>query len=113
GDAPVPGRPGAPAGNASTGVRIRPPDVLAPCGPAVFETLQSGCGHRRVTGTKAFFSRSDRHADQPGPARFVFAGRRMMPDVATIALGHLDRMTDSTGLIQHAIYSIPRRESGY
>ncbi len=30
-----------------------------------------------------------------------------------IALNHLDRMTDSTGLIQHAIYSIPRRESGY
>ena len=26
---------------------------------------------------------------------------------------HLDRMTDSTGLIQHAIYAIPRRESGY
>ena len=30
-----------------------------------------------------------------------------------IALNHLDRMTDSTGLIQHAIYGIPRRESGY
>jgi hypothetical protein len=30
-----------------------------------------------------------------------------------IALNHLDRMTDSTGLIQHAIYAIPRRESGY
>ena len=30
-----------------------------------------------------------------------------------IALHHLDRMTDSTGLIQHAIFSIPRRESGY
>ena len=30
-----------------------------------------------------------------------------------IALNHLDRMTDSTGLIQHAIYEIPRRESGY
>lgn len=30
-----------------------------------------------------------------------------------IALDHLDRMTDSTGLIQHAIYSIPRRDSGY
>ncbi len=28
-------------------------------------------------------------------------------------LEHLDRMTDSTGLIQHAIYSIPRRDSGY
>lgn len=30
-----------------------------------------------------------------------------------IALDHLDQMTDSTGLIQHAIYGIPRRESGY
>ena len=30
-----------------------------------------------------------------------------------LPLDHLDRMTDSTGLIQHAIYSIPRRESGY
>lgn len=30
-----------------------------------------------------------------------------------ISLTHLDRMTDSTGLIQHAIYGIPRRESGY
>ncbi|MCE5267863.1 MAG: hypothetical protein LLG00_08250 [Planctomycetaceae bacterium] len=30
-----------------------------------------------------------------------------------IALNHLDRMTDSTGLIQHAIYNVPRRESGY
>jgi hypothetical protein len=26
---------------------------------------------------------------------------------------HLDRMTDSTGLIQHAVYSVPRRDSGY
>ena len=30
-----------------------------------------------------------------------------------IRLNHLDRMTDSTGLIQHAIYGVPRRESGY
>ena len=30
-----------------------------------------------------------------------------------ISFDHLDRMTDSTGLIQHAIYGIPRRESGY
>jgi len=30
-----------------------------------------------------------------------------------IALDHLDRMTDSTGLIQHAIYGVPRRTSGY
>jgi hypothetical protein len=30
-----------------------------------------------------------------------------------LSLRHLDRMTDSTGLIQHAIYSVPRRESGY
>lgn len=30
-----------------------------------------------------------------------------------ISLQHLDRLTDSTGLIQHAIYAIARRESGY
>ena len=30
-----------------------------------------------------------------------------------IAWDHLDRLTDATGLIQHAIYSIPRRDSGY
>jgi len=30
-----------------------------------------------------------------------------------IVLDHLDRMTDGTGLIQHAIYNIPRRDSGY
>jgi len=30
-----------------------------------------------------------------------------------ISLDHLDRMTDATGLIQHAIFGIPRRESGY
>lgn len=29
------------------------------------------------------------------------------------SLVHLDRMTDSTGIIQHGIYSLPRRESGY
>lgn len=28
-------------------------------------------------------------------------------------LDHLDRMTDSTGLIQHAVYDLPRRSSGY
>ena len=36
-----------------------------------------------------------------------------MPVYDRLSLDHLDRMTDSTGLIQHAIYSIPRRESGY
>ncbi|MGA2033278.1 MAG: hypothetical protein ABSG68_13550 [Thermoguttaceae bacterium] len=30
-----------------------------------------------------------------------------------IVLDHLDRLTDSTGLVQHAIYCVPRRESGY
>ena len=36
-----------------------------------------------------------------------------MIHAANLPLIHLDRMTDSTGLIQHAIYGIPRRESGY
>jgi hypothetical protein len=36
-----------------------------------------------------------------------------MDDRDGIPLEHLDRLTDSTGLIQHAIYGIPRRQSGY
>ena len=36
-----------------------------------------------------------------------------MYDVDRVSLDHVDRMTDSTGMIQHAIYGIPRRESGY
>ncbi len=36
-----------------------------------------------------------------------------MPANFTLSLKHLDRLTDSTGLIQHSIYRIPRRESGY
>lgn len=36
-----------------------------------------------------------------------------MSEAAENKLDHLDRLTDSTGLIQHAIYSLPRRESGY
>ncbi len=36
-----------------------------------------------------------------------------MHDHDDISLDHLDRMTDSTGLIQHAIYGVPRRDSGY
>ena len=36
-----------------------------------------------------------------------------MPVYDWLSFAHLDRMTDSTGLIQHGIYSLPRRESGY
>lgn len=36
-----------------------------------------------------------------------------MHTTPAISLDHLDRLTDSTGLIQHAIYSVPRRQSGY
>lgn len=31
----------------------------------------------------------------------------------SVMLDHLDLMTDSTGLIQHGVYCLPRRESGY
>src|ERR1700690_1625054 len=41
------------------------------------------------------------------------ARKMVMPNNDWIVLNHLDRMTDSTGLIQHAIYSVPRRDSGY
>ena len=36
-----------------------------------------------------------------------------MPHGEELPLDHLDCLTDSTGLIQHAIYGVPRRTSGY
>ncbi len=55
-----------------------------------------------------------RDPERPGPAGETYAGRpRNVASAMRIVLDHLDRMTDSTGLIQHAIYSLPRRESGY
>lgn len=36
-----------------------------------------------------------------------------MRQFSEVICRHLDRMSDSTGLIQHAIYDLPRRESGY
>src|SRR5713101_7648120 len=52
-------------------------------------------------------------AGRQGAAQQTVARRLIMHDGDWIALNHLDRLTDLTGLIQHAIYSIPRRESGY
>ena len=47
------------------------------------------------------------------PLRSDILARRLCMPVNRIVLKHLDRMSDSTGLIQHAFYSLPRRESGY
>ena len=63
--------------------------------------------------------RRPRASQQPaheanGAAARKTLGRWLVKECADgVALDHLDRMTDSTGLIQHAIYSLPRRESGY
>ncbi len=54
-----------------------------------------------------------RQFDRTVPVSTDPARRLLMHVDPWIVLDHLDRMTDSTGLIQHAIYSIPRRDSGY
>lgn len=36
-----------------------------------------------------------------------------MSEHGRVPMVHLDRMTDSTGVIQHAVYGVPRRSSGY
>src|SRR5258708_30306581 len=48
-----------------------------------------------------------------GAVRHPDAWRFDMDEGDRITLDHLDSLTDSTGLIQHAIYNIPRRDSGY
>src|SRR6478752_2583034 len=58
--------------------------------------------HRGEIEMKQFASSDDRRRTETAER-----------DGDEIDLSHLDRMTDSTGLIQHAIYCVPRRESGY
>ncbi len=50
---------------------------------------------------------------KPRPVAFTHpdaAGKRALPE---LSLAHLRRMTDDTGIYQHAIYSIPDRNHGY
>src|SRR5690242_19927239 len=54
-----------------------------------------------------------RRTRRPRILRTTRIWRSLMKLHDALCLEHLDRMTDSTGLIQHAIYSLPRRESGY
>jgi len=48
-------------------------------------------------------------APPPGTSPLLPARHRLPP----LRLDHLRRLTDGTGLIQHAVYSIPRYEDGY
>jgi hypothetical protein len=64
----------------------------------------SGC-EKMGTGSEPARTRPKESASGEVPVPISFSDG--------IALNHLDRMTDSTGLIQHAIFGIPRRESGY
>lgn len=63
---------------------------------------QKTCGADRHSHASAVLDPGERSAPAPP-----------MPCHLDISLAHLDRMTDATGMIQHAIYGVPRRESGY
>ena len=94
-------------------VRIRQANVLAECGPAISGILQS-CRARERSQPGTTVSTSLSHFWRTNEERVKLTqGGTIMPVYDWLTLDHLDRMTDSTGLIQHAIYSIPRRESGY
>ena len=51
-----------------------------------------------------------RRAQTRGPAELMTVREPTLPE---LRLNHLVRLTDDTGIIQHARYSIPRRSSGY
>ena len=98
--------------DAAQSVPIRKTHVLAERRPAIPGGLRPGGRGKRdksaAARSQGVFDPRARH--RPGE---LIHGRPVMHVSDRIALNHLDRMTDSTGLIQHAIYSIPRRESGY
>jgi hypothetical protein len=55
-------------------------------------------------------------ADHAARRRAAFQTRTLAArpaDLPEINLGHLDTMTDSTGILQHAAYNVPRYDDGY
>jgi glycosyltransferase involved in cell wall biosynthesis len=51
-------------------------------------------------------------AQLPSRPRLV-ASHAVVPRPAALPLDAIERMTDSTGMLQHAIYSVPNRDHGY
>ncbi len=49
----------------------------------------------------------------PQPVRNKGALQKATGDLPVLKTGHLQRMTDDTGMLQHAIHAIPRFEHGY
>ncbi|UCH09833.1 MAG: glycosyltransferase [Fidelibacterota bacterium] len=49
----------------------------------------------------------------PQPAKSTTRLKDSALDLPTLNLDHLQRMTDDTGILQHAIYGIPRFDHGY
>ncbi len=43
----------------------------------------------------------------------IFVPRTVTPSIAELNLGHLELLTDDTGILQHATFSVPNRHEGY
>ncbi len=54
-----------------------------------------------------------RAADRPIPQLVEGAAVRIIAELPEVNLGHLRAMTDDTGILQHAKYSVPDRSHGY
>ncbi len=54
-------------------------------------------------------------AERAGRLRSVFQARTLArrPVLPEVELEHVDRLTDSTGILQHALFDVPRYDDGY
>jgi len=50
---------------------------------------------------------------QPRPAQSEHTGADVLDRLPTLDIGHLAAMTDDTGMLQHAIFSVPNTREGY
>ena len=92
-------RRAAPPRDAQAGLPGRPRDDLEPGGPAL----------HGVVPARAADAARDRHATVRRLARATTSEFQL----PRIKLDHLLRMTDSTGIFQHAVYNIPNFAEGY
>jgi len=56
--------------------------------------------------------RSDRN-ENPQVQFSARAGKKSLDQLPELNLGHLHRLTDDTGMLQHSIFTIPNRKEGY
>lgn len=77
-----------------------------------YENSREMIWERTATRYLEAIDRGSRPPSTSAPRRRI-SGRPTEPTLPPMSLGHLEAMTDDTGLFQHAVHTVPNRDHGY